>query len=148
MHLDLVCNLSQKPEWKQKIDCVGNQCPSIAGLKAVLMPPQFVGAAKLEIHKTMRRLPFHNLAGPAQRKAVNAQTVVDKSPFLDGLRLGLANLKVQPRRNQFLKVLGPRKEAKDLRQRAGHLLRESQSIGFMPHHVRLSSIGTQWTRPG
>lgn len=146
MHLDLVCNLSQKAERKRETDCVRDQGPAITRLKAVLMPPQLVRATQLEIDKTMRRLPLHYFTPPAQRDAVNAQAVVDESSLLDRLGLGLKNLEVQPRRGQLFQVLCPREKVEDLRQRAGHLLRESQSIGFICH--RLSSIETHWTRPG
>src|SRR5438270_12622434 len=69
LHLDLVRKQSHETERKSEIDCVRDQCPANTRFKTMLMPPQLVGATQLQIDKTVRRVPFHNLTGPAQRNA-------------------------------------------------------------------------------
>src|SRR6185312_16984657 len=137
MHLDLVCDLSQKAQRKREMDCVRDQSPAIAGFKTMLMTPELVRPTQLEIDKTMRWLPFHYFTRPAQRDAVKAQAVVDDSSLLDRLGLGLKDLKVQPRRRQLFQVLCPREEIKNLTQRARNLLLEVQGISLNRHFNRL-----------
>src|SRR5438270_4178947 len=75
-HLDLVRKPSHETERKSELDRVRDQCPAVARFKTMLMPPQLVRSAQLQIDKTMRRVPFHNLTGPAQRNPMDAQAVV------------------------------------------------------------------------
>src|SRR5579864_4168462 len=103
--LDLIGKLPQRAERKRKIDCVRNQRPAISRLKTMLVPPQLVRAAQLEIDKSVGRLPFHNFTGPAQRDAMHAQAVIDQRSLLDRLGLDVKNLEVQPRRSKRFQVL-------------------------------------------
>src|SRR6185295_19689808 len=51
---------------------------AVVGLEAMLMNPQTVWAATLDVDETIWRLPLRDLALPAKRYAVQMQAIVDQ----------------------------------------------------------------------
>src|SRR5262245_10065865 len=62
------------------IDVVDHQRPAASFDKAVLVPPQAVGPARLPVNESRRRLPLADFALPADRDSVEAEFVVDERP--------------------------------------------------------------------
>src|ERR1700704_3650989 len=113
------------------------------------MVPELIRPAQLQIDKPVRRVPFHNFAGPAQRKSMQAKAICDDRALADGCRRHAENPEMQPGRREYLKAFSAREESKDFRLRAGHLLFENQSIRFarhLPVRALPSSIESQQTQ--
>src|ERR1700756_5942266 len=96
--------MSQWAQWQRQLHRVCNKSSAIARLKAMFVSPQFIGAMQLQVDKAVRRVPFHNLADPAQRNSMYPQLVLNESSLTYRLRLNRANLKTQPRWRNRLKI--------------------------------------------
>src|SRR5579884_438041 len=107
MHLYLINKLSQQPKRKRKVHNVRDQRAAITRLKAVLMVPQLIRSAQLQIDKPVWRLPLHNFTGPAQWNSMHPQLVMNECSLADWLRINGENLKTQPWRRYGFQVFCP-----------------------------------------
>src|SRR6266542_2500286 len=79
--------------------------PAVSFLKSMLVNPKSVRAADLLVHKTRRRVPIGDLAAPAQRKSMNAQSMIHDRASTHLARARRGRPKMQPRRCDQIEIL-------------------------------------------
>ena len=77
------------------------------------MPPVAVGTAALLVRKTVRRIPFGNLALPAEWDTVEPELIVDAGSGEHLNRCGGQDFKPDPRGCYHSEVMRVREEFKD-----------------------------------
>ena len=99
-------------------DKVTAERAAMAFLEGVRVMPQGVGAAHLDVHELVRRIPLGDFCAPADGKTVNGDSIINQSagPHDDGGRR--EDFELQPGRRDDLQVVGVGEEGKDLVSRA------------------------------
>ena len=67
-------------------DAIQTERASVALLESMGVMPQCVGAAQLQVHESMRRIPFGDFCSPADGQAMHPNPVVNEraGPHCDG----------------------------------------------------------------
>jgi hypothetical protein len=86
--------------------------------EAVLVDPLAVGAAKLLVDETMRRVPDGDFAAPTDRDAADFEAVVDFGALPDVNGRRRENVKLQRGWSEFLEIHGVREKGEDFLDRA------------------------------
>ena len=101
-----------------KRDGISDDIPAeraaILSLERVLMNPLAIGAAQLFIHETEWGLPGGDVRAPADRKAVNAQLVINEGALLHGDGKRSDHLESERGRSDGLEIRCVGKEWKNL----------------------------------
>lgn len=92
--------VDQRATARAVTNIVHAESAAITFYKSVRVMPERVGAAKLDVHKLVRRIPSGDLGAPADGQAVDADAVVDECPGIHRDGCGGNYIKAQPGRGQ------------------------------------------------
>jgi hypothetical protein len=87
---------------------------SITFIKRVCVVPKAIRAAHLHVHEAVRWIPFGDLRAPADRNAMNPNTIINERPGLHRHGCGTQNFEFQPRRSDGLQVPSFGEEAENV----------------------------------
>jgi hypothetical protein len=98
-------------------DKVTAERPAMAFFEGVRVMPQGIGAAQLNVHELVWRIPLGDFRAPADGKTVNGDAIINQGagPHDDGGRR--EDFELQPARRDDLQVAGFGEEGKDLAPR-------------------------------
>jgi hypothetical protein len=95
------------------LNVIPNECAPVIIDERVLVHPEAIGPLGLAVDKAMRGLPERYFTLPAQRNAMQPQTIIEQRSR-DDLGFGRENFELEPVRCDALKIFGIGEEAKDL----------------------------------
>jgi hypothetical protein len=98
--------------------------------KQMCVMPKLEGPAELNVNESVRRLPFTDLARPAQRQPAKTKPVLNDGSLADRFRRNAEDPEAEPLRRDGLQVLSAREKGKYLFKRPRNHLLVNDFVGI------------------